>query len=275
MKTFPIRRNPITFHWHFLKSDGTPFSLSGIDFDLFCWTGRGSSRVQSVSVIGQNMNILSWTMSKQEQIAIGTYNLSIVLKQNGNAFCKVKYQDAFALRRVPCECQATVNEESENDSQNVTIFSATEYYVSQPVIPIIGENGHWYINGEDTGKQAKGDTGETGPQGEPGPQGPVASVPIANTIPSGGMLPDVFYALGEISADPNITLVAAPADGKDHEWMLSLSIGVTAPASVTFPTSVVFPDTPTFEANKHYEVSMKWDATTSKYYGVIQSWDRV
>lgn len=42
----------------------------------------------------------------------------------------------------------------------------------------IGENGNWFINGEDTGVQAqgpkgdKGDAGSVGPQGEIGPQGP-------------------------------------------------------------------------------------------------------
>ena len=35
--------------------------------------------------------------------------------------------------------------------------------------PTIGENGNWFINGEDTGKPSRG---EQGPQGERGPQGP-------------------------------------------------------------------------------------------------------
>lgn len=101
---------------------------------------------------------------------------------------------------------------------------------------------------------------------------PKSQTPIANTIPSGGMLPDVFYALGVIAADPNITLAANPTDGKDHEYMLSFSIGATAPSTITFPISVKFPSTPSWEANKHYEVSMKWDATDEVYYAVVQSW---
>lgn len=36
----------------------------------------------------------------------------------------------------------------------------------------IGENGNWYINGEDTGKPSRGPEGPAGPQGEPGAQGP-------------------------------------------------------------------------------------------------------
>lgn len=97
--------------------------------------------------------------------------------------------------------------------------------------------------------------------------------PRATSIPSGGMVADTMYTLGTISADPNVT-IQAKSDDYDHEWMLSFSTGATAPA-VTFPTSVKFPSTPSFEANKHYEVSIKWDVTDLVYYGLIQSWNRI
>lgn len=44
--------------------------------------------------------------------------------------------------------------------------------------PVIGENGNWFINGQDTGKPSRGEQGPAGqdgaqgPQGEIGPQGP-------------------------------------------------------------------------------------------------------
>lgn len=38
--------------------------------------------------------------------------------------------------------------------------------------PVIGENGNWFINGEDTGKPSRG---EQGPKGEQGPQGPAGA----------------------------------------------------------------------------------------------------
>lgn len=38
--------------------------------------------------------------------------------------------------------------------------------------PTIGENGNWFINGEDTGKPSRG---EQGPKGEQGPQGPAGA----------------------------------------------------------------------------------------------------
>lgn len=38
--------------------------------------------------------------------------------------------------------------------------------------PTIGENGNWYINGEDTGKPSRGEQGPAGADGEDGAQGP-------------------------------------------------------------------------------------------------------
>lgn len=99
------------------------------------------------------------------------------------------------------------------------------------------------------------------------------TVPIQTSIPTTGMLPDVFYDLGVVSADPNVIIAAATDLSIDHEWMLAFDTGSTAPASVTFPASVVFPDTPTWEANKHYEISIKYNSGLSSYFGLIQSWN--
>ncbi|MDR2888725.1 MAG: collagen-like protein [Lachnospiraceae bacterium] len=43
-------------------------------------------------------------------------------------------------------------------------------------IPVIGENGHWYVGDEDTGVIARGDCGEIGPVGPQGPQGEIGPV---------------------------------------------------------------------------------------------------
>lgn len=38
-------------------------------------------------------------------------------------------------------------------------------------LPYIGENGNWFVGGEDTGVQARGETGSTGPKGSQGEKG--------------------------------------------------------------------------------------------------------
>lgn len=50
-------------------------------------------------------------------------------------------------------------------------------------IVIIGENGHWFIDGVDTGISAQGPQGEQGPQGNPGKDG-VSIVSISLTSSS-------------------------------------------------------------------------------------------
>lgn len=58
-----------------------------------------------------------------------------------------------------------------------TIAELTQTVVNMPsgIIPEIGANGNWYIDGADTGKPSRG---ETGPQGAVGPQG----APGPNTV---------------------------------------------------------------------------------------------
>lgn len=83
-----------------------------------------------------------------------------------------------------------------------------------------------------------------------------AKTPIASSIPAGGMLPNVFYALGTITEDPNVSL-ATPADPNIYnEYQLQFAIGATVPSTITFPASVVFPSTPSWEANKTYQISI-------------------
>ena len=67
-----------------------------------------------------------------------------------------------------------------------TIAELTQTVVNMPsgVIPEIGANGNWYIDGADTGKPSRGETGPqgpTGPQGETGPQGPTGATPVKGT----------------------------------------------------------------------------------------------
>lgn len=80
--------------------------------------------------------------------------------------------------------------------------------------------------------------------------------PVASSIPAGGMLPNVFYALGTITEDPNVTL-ATPADPNIYnEYQLQFSIGATVPSTITFPLSVIFPSRQSWEANMTYEISI-------------------
>lgn len=75
------------------------------------------------------------------------------------------------------------------------------------VTPHIGDNGHWYLGGTDTGVAAKGDKGNTGPTG---PAGSDASVTAANVATAMG--------LSGLAADDQIMVSAVDADGKPTGW---------------------------------------------------------
>lgn len=49
----------------------------------------------------------------------------------------------------------------------------------------IGDNGNWFINGEDTGVQAQGPAGEKGEQGPVGPMGPTGDLSNMDVLFSG------------------------------------------------------------------------------------------
>ena len=72
------------------------------------------------------------------------------------------------------------------------------------VTPHIGDNGHWYLGGTDTGVAAKGDKGERGAPGSD------ASVTAANVATAMG--------LSGLAADDQIMVSAVDADGKPTGW---------------------------------------------------------
>lgn len=74
----------------------------------------------------------------------------------------------------------TVKTDSISGGTRVTITDGTGEHTfdvmngldgGEAATPTIGDNGNWYINGVDTGKPSRGETGATGAKGEPGETG--------------------------------------------------------------------------------------------------------
>lgn len=78
------------------------------------------------------------------------------------------------------------------------------------ITPHIGDNGHWYLGGTDTGKQSRGATGAPGKDGAKGDPGSDASVTAENVATAMG--------LSGLSADDQIMVSAVDADGKPTGW---------------------------------------------------------
>lgn len=83
----------------------------------------------------------------------------------------------------------------------------------------------------------------------------------ANTFVSFGTMTSLSVTLG------------SPVSGITNEYAFEFDSGSTA-TTLSLPASIVWQDDPSSpEANKHYEISIKYDAATQTYYGLWAEWD--
>lgn len=127
------------------------------------------------------------------------------------------------------------------------------------VSPTIGDNGNWYILGEDTGKPSRGENGADGTSGVPARQ----EMTVADTAVE--LQPNVLYVFPEMS-ELSLTL-AQPTDTTiTNEYRVIFRSGET-------PTVLMLPDAINvgnlkIEANKIYELSIMENLL------LWQSWER-
>jgi len=80
----------------------------------------------------------------------------------------------------------------------------------------------------------------------------------ATSIPSGGLLPNIYYTLGTLSGSVSIALAAATDSDILNHYFFTFDTGSTAP-TITWPaaiTSWAGGSAPEISASKHYEVSV-------------------
>lgn len=83
------------------------------------------------------------------------------------------------------------------------------------------------------------------------------------------LTPNTFYSFGEVSS-LTITL-GTPVSGINNEYAFEFDSGSTA-TTLGILATVIGIDATAIKANKHYEVSIKYDASNQNYYGLIQEW---
>lgn len=155
MEKFRIGHD-LTVFWAINNNDGTPFILEGKDVRLFVTSPRGRKRVD----IGIQGNVIGWDFLGRDQRYLGEYNLTVeVYAEGGKRAIKKDVVDAFSL--VGNSCLECTDEDDANVSEGgeLTLSSALDIYRIMPVVPQIGENGNWIVDGVDTGKPARGEAG--------------------------------------------------------------------------------------------------------------------
>lgn len=92
---------------------------------------------------------------------------------------------------------------------------------------------------------------------------------VTGTSVSQQLSPNTYYSFGEVTS-LTVTL-GTPISGVNNEYVFEFDSGSTA-ATLSIPASVEGIDTTKITINRHYEVSIKYDASTQVYYGLIQEW---
>lgn len=138
-----LQGTPLIIAWHFNKPDGAVFNLDGYELKLQYSAGHRYSDATGINVVG---NTVSWTFPAERQKVSGEHNLKLYIFQNGKLFCKFIYDRAFTLYRGGSSSSPT--SEASGEEQVVDLFTTAEFYLFQPIIPAVGNDGYWYVNGE-------------------------------------------------------------------------------------------------------------------------------
>lgn len=143
-------------NWEVFIGDGediAPYDLTGKDLSVYLVNAFCRIKVENFTTNG---NILMFTWEGKDQRYAGTYQLTLIENEGKEDMHTLDESDAFEL--VRCSCM----EEEDNDDnvEEVTLSSRFDVLRVYPIVPEIGENGNWIVDGEDTGQPARGERGE-------------------------------------------------------------------------------------------------------------------
>lgn len=134
---------PLTVAWRLVKPDGTDFNLVGYTHRLYYGVGNRFTAVSSTTVAG---NVVTWVFPAESQTAAGDYSLRLMIFQNGKIFTTVAYDKAFSLYiGTSANSQQTAGA---NVGNVVSLLTVAEFYALAPVVPTVGDDGFWWVNGE-------------------------------------------------------------------------------------------------------------------------------
>ena len=149
--------NDITILWTVNDGDGKALPLRDKEVHLYytCERGRFEADIEI-----QNGNVIAWSFLGREQRALGNYTLTVEIYSNGKRSIKKDKCNAFTLVGKGCEEKYDKDDAHINEDGVLTLTSELDIYRISPVIPQVGENGNWWVDGVDTGQYSKGEKGD-------------------------------------------------------------------------------------------------------------------
>ena len=145
----------ITVLWAVSDRNGAALPLTDKEVHLYYTNARGR---HEADIRIQDGNVVVWDFFGKDQRTLGNYTLTLeIIQPYGRRTIKMDKCGAFALVGRSCEEGSFEGEANINNGGEITLASELDIYRIQPVVPVIGENGNWWVEGVDTGKPARVD----------------------------------------------------------------------------------------------------------------------
>lgn len=148
----------MTILWSINDRNGAAMPLHGKEVHLYytCERGRFEADIEI-----QDGNVVVWHFYGKDQRVLGSYTLTLeILQSQGKRSIRKDVCNAFVIVGKGCEEKYDNKEANINEGGEITLVADLDIYRISPIIPYVGYNGNWFVDGVDTEQPARGPRGE-------------------------------------------------------------------------------------------------------------------
>lgn len=148
--------NDLSIFWAILDDDGQPYPLFDKKVRLFVTHPRGRMEVtDDISI--QNGHVVAWNFQANRQRYLGTYKLTVEIYSSPTVrVLRRDIEEAFGLVSSSLYEDIEAGKPDINETGMLRLSSVLEVIRTAPIIPQVGPNRNWWVDGVDTGKSSVG-----------------------------------------------------------------------------------------------------------------------
>ena len=145
----------LTIVLNIVDSNSEQYRLDDKTVRVYLLNPRGKMPVCDYEVTD---NVISFIYPGREQSVCGVYSIQLIVETGNRRRMTINVPHAFMIEEYECEI-GTDSAEGLIEGNRLEITSVVNIYKIQPLIPEVGENGNWWVDGKDTGKPSVGQGG--------------------------------------------------------------------------------------------------------------------
>ena len=154
MEKFRIS-NDLSIFWSITNKDGSPYTLSDKTVRLFVTHPRG--RVEVTQDITIQDNVICWLFRGSRQRYLGTYRITAEIQATpADRTIRKDIPEAFELVSSTQYEQTEIGRPDISEEGELTLATSLDIFQIKPIIPQVGPNRNWWVDGADTGKSSVG-----------------------------------------------------------------------------------------------------------------------